>query len=182
MPFTPGQKAAKLFESPVALPAIYETAAGGDRKSEKTKADNISISTDFFAPAVPAKKKADAGTSRAYTLTRLKNERPDLFEKVCAKELTANRAATGKDGGAAEVEARRKGDAGEVIQFLREQSVINDGLLDTDTNRTLHIAEIHNTRKTACFRDGRCEVRRFSATFPHNRRKYRLKMGRQKSE
>ena len=53
------------------------------------------------------------------------------------------RAATGKDGNAAEVEARRKGDAGEVIQFLREQSVINDGLLDTDTNRTLHIAEIH---------------------------------------
>ena len=29
--FTPGPKAAKLFESPVALPAIYETAAGGDQ-------------------------------------------------------------------------------------------------------------------------------------------------------
>ena len=57
------------------------------------------------------------------------------------------RAATGKDGNAAEVEARRKGDAGEVIQFLREQSVINDGLLDTDTNRTLHIAEIHAAPK-----------------------------------
>ena len=26
-----GPKAAKLFESPVALPAIYETAAGGDQ-------------------------------------------------------------------------------------------------------------------------------------------------------
>ena len=24
-----------------------------------------------------------------------------------------------------------------------EQSVINDGLLDTDTNRTLHLSEIH---------------------------------------
>ena len=65
MPFTPGPKAAKLFESPVALPAIYETAAGGDRKSEKIKADNISLDSDLFAPAVPAKKKADAGTSRA---------------------------------------------------------------------------------------------------------------------
>lgn len=62
-------------------------------KNQYGNTDNISISTDFFAPAVPAKKKADAGTSRAYTLTRLKNERPDLFEKVCAKELTANRAA-----------------------------------------------------------------------------------------
>ena len=112
-------------------------------KNQYGNTDNISISTDFFAEPKPRKKKADAGTSRAYTLTLLKNERPDLFEKVCAKELTANRAATGKDGNAAEVEARRKGDAGEVIQFLREQSVINDGLLDTDTNRTLHISEIH---------------------------------------
>ena len=36
-----------------------------------------------------------------------------------------------------------QGDAGEVIQFLREQSVVNDGLLDPDTNRTLHLSEIH---------------------------------------
>ena len=62
-------------------------------KGKETKADNISICSDLFTPAVPAKKKADAGTSRAYTLVRLKNERPDLFEKVVAKELTANRAA-----------------------------------------------------------------------------------------
>ena len=101
---------------------------------------------------------------------------------VAHKKKATDALMENRYGNAAEVEARRKGDAGEVIQFLREQSVINDGLLDTDTNRTLHIAEIHNTRKTACFRDGRCEVRRFSATFPHNRRKYRLKMGRQKSE
>lgn len=143
MPFTPGPKAAKLFESPVALPAIYETAAGGDRKSEKIKADNISLDSDLFAPAVPAKKKADTGNSRAYTLTRLKNERPDLFEKVCAKELTANRAATGKDGGAAEIEAKRRGDAGEVLQYLIEQSVDIATLLDPETNRTYHLAEIH---------------------------------------
>lgn len=65
MPFTPGQKAAKLFESPVALQAIYETAAGGDRKSEKIKADNVSIATDLFVDPEPAKKKADAGNSRA---------------------------------------------------------------------------------------------------------------------
>ena len=112
-------------------------------KNQYGKADNVSIATDLFAPAVPAKKKADAGTSRAYTLTRLKNERPDLFEKVCAKELTANRAATGKDGGAAEIEAKRRGDAGEVLQYLIEQSVDIATLLDPETNRTYHLAEIH---------------------------------------
>ena len=143
MPFTPGPKAAKLFESPVALPAIYETAAGGDRKSEKIKADNISLDSDLFAPAVPAKKKADTGTSRAYTLTRLKNERPDLFEKVCAKELTANRAATGKDGGAATKEGQIRGNAGEVLNFLMEQSYHMERLLDPDTNLTRNLAEIH---------------------------------------
>ena len=59
----------------------------------KTNTDNISICFDMFTPNVSAKKKADAGTSRAYTLTRLKKERPDLFERVCAKELSANAAA-----------------------------------------------------------------------------------------
>ena len=34
-------------------------------KNQYGNTDNISISTDFFAPAVPAKKKADAGNSRA---------------------------------------------------------------------------------------------------------------------
>lgn len=33
------------------------------------------------------------GTSRAYTLTRLESERPDLYERVCRKELSANAAA-----------------------------------------------------------------------------------------
>ena len=115
----------------------------GREENQYGNTDNISISTDFFAPAVPAKKKADAGTSRAYTLTRLKNERPDLFEKVCAKELTANRAATGKDGGAAEIEAKRRGDAGEVLQYLMEQSYHMERLLDPDTNLTRNLAEIH---------------------------------------
>ena len=112
-------------------------------KDESGKADNVSIATDLFVDPEPAKKKADAGNSRAYTLTRLKNERPDLFEKVCAKELTANRAATGKDGGAAEIEAKRRGDAGEVLQYLMEQSYHMERLLDPDTNLTRNLAEIH---------------------------------------
>lgn len=33
------------------------------------------------------------GTTRAYTLDRLKRERPDLFDKVTAKEMSANAAA-----------------------------------------------------------------------------------------
>jgi hypothetical protein len=33
------------------------------------------------------------GTTRAYTLDRLERERPDLFERVKAKELSANAAA-----------------------------------------------------------------------------------------
>jgi hypothetical protein len=37
--------------------------------------------------------KPTKGTSRAYTLDRLKRERPDLFSRVAAKELSANAAA-----------------------------------------------------------------------------------------
>ena len=55
--------------------------------------NNVIISSDLFTDPEPATKKSTQGNSRAYTLTRLKNERPDLFERVVAKELTANRAA-----------------------------------------------------------------------------------------
>ena len=115
----------------------------GREENQYGNTDNVSICSDLFAEPKPRKKKADAGTSRAYTLTRLKNERPDLFEKVCAKELTANRAATGKDGGAATKEGQIRGNAGEVLNFLMEQSAIDGILLDSETNRTLHLSEIH---------------------------------------
>ncbi len=82
-------------ESLVRLRELVVAGKGGQEGNgnAKTNADNISIRSDLFAETEPAKKKADAGTSRAYTLCRLKNERPDLFERVVAKELTANRAA-----------------------------------------------------------------------------------------
>jgi hypothetical protein len=38
-------------------------------------------------------KPVKQGTSLAYTLDRLKRERPDLFERVVAKQLSANAAA-----------------------------------------------------------------------------------------
>lgn len=53
------------------------------------------------------------------------------------------RAATGKDGKSAESESVRKGAAGEVLQYLIEQSCDIEGLLDPETNRTYHLAEIH---------------------------------------
>lgn len=55
--------------------------------------NNIIISSDLFTTPEPDKPKSIQGTSRAYALTRLKKERPDLFERVCAKELSANAAA-----------------------------------------------------------------------------------------
>lgn len=53
------------------------------------------------------------------------------------------RAATGKDGNSAAIEGNRRGDAGEVLEYLIAQSFINERLLDPETNRTLHLAEIH---------------------------------------
>jgi hypothetical protein len=53
---------------------------GGDRVNGKSKNNNI-----ILAPI--------QGTSRSYTLDRLKRERPDLFRRVVKKELSANAAA-----------------------------------------------------------------------------------------
>ena len=86
-------------EAVVMLRELVVAGRGGDngnrytKKDDSSNADNISIAKDLFVDPEPAKKKADAGTSRAYTLTRLKKERPDLFDRVCAKELSANAAA-----------------------------------------------------------------------------------------
>lgn len=52
-------------------------------------------------------------------------------------------AATGKEGNAASIDAKRLGDAGEVIAFLMEQSFHVERLLDPETNRTRHLVEIH---------------------------------------
>jgi len=64
-------------ESLVRLRELIVAGKGGQEGNgnAKTNADNVSIRSDLFAETEPAKKKADAGTSRAYTLCRLKNER-----------------------------------------------------------------------------------------------------------
>jgi len=67
-------------ESLVRLRELVVAGKGGNNGNQYTKAesgnaDNISIATDLFTEPESRKKKADAGTSRAYTLCRLKNER-----------------------------------------------------------------------------------------------------------
>jgi hypothetical protein len=54
---------------------------GGDRKSKdrQIKVDNVKLDK--------------GGNSKAYTVSRLQRERPDLFEAVCKNELSANAAA-----------------------------------------------------------------------------------------
>jgi len=59
-----------------------------------------------------------------------------------AKVKKIEAVATGKTGNVADHEGRRKGDSGEVIVYLIEQSYINERLLDPETNRTLHLCEI----------------------------------------
>jgi hypothetical protein len=56
---------------------------GGDTRSPdaQTNSNNVTIETP------------DRGNTRAYTLDRLSRERPDLYQRVVNKELTANAAA-----------------------------------------------------------------------------------------
>jgi hypothetical protein len=48
---------------------------------------------DYITDIVSNIPPVDHGNSKAYTVSRLKRDRPDLFERVVAGELSANRAA-----------------------------------------------------------------------------------------
>lgn len=63
---------------------------GGDRGNQHTggKRDNITNAS----PDAPDPSEG-RGTSRAYTLSRLEQKDPVLFQKVCAGEMSANKAA-----------------------------------------------------------------------------------------
>jgi hypothetical protein len=54
---------------------------GGDRKTINIKSDNVTLDP------------VERGNSKSYTVSRLKRDRPDLFGKVVAGELSANKAA-----------------------------------------------------------------------------------------
>ena len=57
---------------------------GGDRKSDAIKCNNVTLDED---------SKATTGNGKAYTLSRLKRETPELFAAVVRGELSANAAA-----------------------------------------------------------------------------------------
>ena len=74
----PEKVEALIKDDPVVLPMWRQAITGA--KHVHADADIISI-------------KPKHGTSRGYTLARLKRERPDLYERVVGKELSAHAAA-----------------------------------------------------------------------------------------
>jgi hypothetical protein len=82
----PAKIEAVIKDNPEALAMFREAMVekhGGVRKSEQAN-----IKNDNVILALP-----EQGNSKAYTVSRLKNNRPDLFEKVVSGELSANAAA-----------------------------------------------------------------------------------------
>jgi len=76
----PEKVEALLKDEPEVLALWRKATTGHQGRPPKQKNDNIIV-------------KPKQGTSRAYTLDRLKRERPDLFDRVCAGELSPNAAA-----------------------------------------------------------------------------------------
>lgn len=81
----PDKIEALLRDDPEVLVMFREAMTGthgGDRRSETAiKCNNITLET------------LSTGTRRDYTLTRLKNQHAELYERVVAGELSANAAA-----------------------------------------------------------------------------------------
>jgi hypothetical protein len=73
-------KVEALIKDDAKLLAMWRAEITGKKHVHRSDTDNISI-------------KPKHGTSRAYTLDRLKREQPDIFARVVAGELTANAAA-----------------------------------------------------------------------------------------
>jgi len=78
----PPEKVEALLKDEPEVLALWRKATTGKRHVHKADDNNNVII------------KPRQGNSRAYTLDRLKRERPDLFDRVCAGELSANAAAT----------------------------------------------------------------------------------------
>lgn len=85
----PAKIEAVIKDNPEALAMFREAMVekpGGDGSNQyEVKHDGIS---DNITNSI-----LERGTSKAYTVSRLKNNRPDLFEKVVSGELSANAAA-----------------------------------------------------------------------------------------
>jgi hypothetical protein len=74
-------------ELAIMIQSHVHPGAGGDRRSEDFNSNNITIDK------TPSPPPADRGTSKSYTLNRLRREHAELFERVVAGELSANAAA-----------------------------------------------------------------------------------------
>ncbi len=75
----------KLCEDdPEALVAIREASTRSNHRPQKESNNNIISYED---------NKPMQGTYKDYTLYRIKQERPDLYERVLKKEMSANKAA-----------------------------------------------------------------------------------------
>jgi len=83
----PKKVEAVIKDDPEALVMFREAmkAQGGDRKSEEFKSNGNNV-TDRSG-------EVQKGNSKAYTLSRLERESPELFEAVCEGEMSANAAA-----------------------------------------------------------------------------------------
>jgi len=78
-------EALALFSDLVVAGKGGQQENGNAKKDKKTKHDNIMIRSDLFtAPETPS-AKAKQGTSRIYTVARLKREEPELFARVVAQ-------------------------------------------------------------------------------------------------
>lgn len=62
-------------------------------QNARTNSNNVTICSELFVDPDSPKDKPERGNSRAYTLSRLASQRPDLFARVKKKELTASAAA-----------------------------------------------------------------------------------------
>lgn len=81
----PDKIQAVIQDDAEALALFREAMVNGPGQPKMTEAKSIS---DNITNTL-----IDRGTSKAYTVSRLKRDRPDLFEKVVAGELSANKAA-----------------------------------------------------------------------------------------
>ena len=80
------------YEDPAAIEALLESDAEALQmwRQETTRANHRPLKSD---DNIITSKKAVQGTSKAYTVARLKDQKPDLYKQVVNGELSASAAA-----------------------------------------------------------------------------------------
>jgi hypothetical protein len=81
----PPAKVEALIKDEPEILALWREATTGAKHLHNKKGDAYIVSIND--------RPVRHGNARSYTLGRLKRERPDLFERVAAGELSANKAA-----------------------------------------------------------------------------------------